>query len=307
MKTALSAKATSISGLLRLRRLADQEFGTQDNLIVGVNGSYARQEVTAGSDVDLFYLLEGNHELSPSRRESFEKTIQEAGFKLPSKDGVFSKELKSQDMLQNIGGLDDSNASLTRRLLLLLEGDWLHNELKFQIIRSDLIKRYVPDSVAKDKIALFLLNDIIRYWRTLCVDYEHKTQDGKKPRGVRLIKLRFSRMLLTFGGILAVAETHDLSAPEKRLRLEHLFSLGVLDRVNHVLGDKAKYLGSIYEEFLAALDDKEIRAALSSNDFEKDANYVNLRKRGRQFKGELIDLLVSHYPKKHPIHHSLVL
>ena len=154
-------------------------FGQEVSLIIGTNGSYARREATSGSDVDLFYLLLGQNGLKTPSRTDFEDRIKKAGFKLPSEGGVFSEALRTEELLKNIGGLEDINELLTRRLLLLLEGEWLFNKDGYLKTRNDLLARYVSDRTPKDKIALFLLNDIIRYWRTICVDYEYKTVDGK--------------------------------------------------------------------------------------------------------------------------------
>ena len=109
-------------------------------------------------------------------------------------------------------------------MLFLLEGEWGFNQEAFEKLRSDLISAYVSDTLDDDKLALYLLNDIIRYWRTICVDFEYKTSDGTKPRAIRLAKLRVSRMLLCFAGFVAVAEAVDMTAKQKRDRLVSLFS-----------------------------------------------------------------------------------
>ncbi|RYE59937.1 MAG: hypothetical protein EOO82_03855, partial [Oxalobacteraceae bacterium] len=46
----------SEDGIARMRAAAAELIGDDDRFIVGVNGSYARREVTGGSDVDLFVL-----------------------------------------------------------------------------------------------------------------------------------------------------------------------------------------------------------------------------------------------------------
>jgi predicted nucleotidyltransferase len=301
------ARLRSEEGVTIVRQLASEVFGEDTNLIIGANGSYARREATGGSDIDLFYLISGNGALASTKRQNFERMIKDAGFELPTEGGVFEYALRTEDLLKNIGGLEDTNASLTRRLLLLLEGEWLFNQYGYLKARSELLARYVTDKTPRDKIALFLLNDIIRYWRTICVDYEYKTSDGKKPRGIRLVKLRFSRMFLVFGGIIAVAETVDLEPEQKLRRLENLFSLDVLTRVESVLGDQAQKVSALYDEFLAALDDDNVREKLSSNEYEDAVEFTDLRRKGREFKDVLLASLSAKYPAGHPIHKALLL
>ena len=51
-----SARDQSEKTLQILRSVAVDVLGSDPDLIIGVNGSVARREVTAGSDVDLFVL-----------------------------------------------------------------------------------------------------------------------------------------------------------------------------------------------------------------------------------------------------------
>jgi hypothetical protein len=65
----------------------------------------------------------------------------------------------------------------------------------------------------------FLLNDLIRYWRTICVDFEGKQAqaEGDDPKWVsRNAKLRTSRKLLFAGGLVPLLLCHLLRADEMR-------------------------------------------------------------------------------------------
>ena len=60
-----------------------------------------------------------------------------------------------------------------------------------------------------------------------------------KAREIRLIKLRFSRMLLYASGVLAIGQGHGLSYEKKIESLRALFGTYPIDRIQSVVGEKA--------------------------------------------------------------------
>lgn len=300
----------SEEGLERLRKEAANLFDGQVDLVVGVNGSYARREATSGSDLDLFFLFENNLEAAANASNEFTPRLQALGFRSPSSGGVFEDPLSISDLLNNIGGREDSNDTITRRMLLLLEGDWIYNRSAFDSKREKIVAAYVPETLRKDQICLFLLNDMIRYWRTICVDFEYKIKAGDKAKAIRLIKLRFSRMLLYFAGVVAVAETHGLEPLEKRARLTELLALPAIERLRTVGDDRANPAIELYCEFLNRLDDKKIRAILddASPDVQNKPEFSELRELSHKFRDELATLLQDLCPlDKHPLQLALML
>ena len=285
----------------KMRAAAKDMFENPSNFIIGVNGSIARGEATSGSDVDLFFLSldEDPESLKPLGlfQSQFGDKLNELGLKPPAKGGVFEVPHSTAATLKTIGGQNDSNETITRRMLILLEGEWIYNKAAFLGFRSKLIDQYVPDDIEDKKICLFLLNDIIRYWRTICVDFEYKTVKDSKPRAIRVIKLRFSRMLLYFAGVLAVAETYNKNPTDKKAELEKLLAIPPVERVQKILGSKSKASMDIYAEFLISLDDDKIRKKLenSDGDGEETEEFKNLVEKARKFKNELILLLINHY------------
>ena len=303
-------KRRSEEGLAQMREIVASLIGHDDRLVVGVNGSYARREVTSGSDVDLFVLFRKDAITEAGRlQESVRTKLSEAGFEMPASGGVFEEPLAISALTQTIGGQEDSNVSITRRMLLLLEGEWIFGEQTFDDARNRLLAQYVPETIRSEQIAMFLLNDIIRYWRTICVDLEHKVLIGGKPRAIRLIKLRFSRMLLFVAGVLAVGETFDVDRSEKLKRLNELLALPAVERVGHIAGDKAASLLGIYAEFLDALDDQGVRQALSqqSPDGEESQEFETLRAKAQEFRDLLLVMLREHFGSTNPTLSALML
>jgi hypothetical protein len=145
------------------------------------------------------------------------------------------------------------------------------------------------------KICRFLLNDVIRYWRTICVDFEFKTADANKPRAIRLIKLRLSRMLLYFAGVAAIRETAGKNAASKRATLAHLLAKPPVERLCEVFGIE-HMAGALacYATFLNAIDLPEVRGRLDANGKLglETTEYRDLTEVAREFRGELISLLL---------------
>jgi len=153
------------------------------------------------------------------------------------------------------------------------------------------------------------LNDIIRYYRTICVDFEFKTFEDDKDWGIRNIKLVFSRKLLYFSGVLAVAETMQRSRDEKIRVLTELFELPVGDRIIKICGEQAFHALSLYDFFLGELASDEIRQGLEKTK-ETDRTtepFRRLKDEGHHFSWRLMSLFRQTYDISHPIHRLIFL
>lgn len=305
------ARILSEDRLRLMREIAKNFLDGQPNLIAGVNGSVARREMTSGSDVDLFFLTtDGDLGKAESAQIRYRTALEEAGIKMPSAGGVFEKPISTNDILSNIGGNKDTNDLLTRRMLFLLEGEWVHNQSEFTNLQNQLIEHYVTDNLEDRKICQYLLNDIIRYWRTICVDFEEKTTAGDKPRAIRLIKLRFSRMLLYFGGVAAISQTADRPAIEKRKTLIELLSKPPIERITESFhGEEVRNAINAYATFLGAIDSGDIRNKLDkqgSSGLDTD-EYKELVEVARQFRDHLRKLLIHPETGEHRITSAILL
>ena len=275
--------------------------------LVGVNGSYARREATKGSDIDYFFLATNNDISSLRERQTaFEDFVRmHTNLQLPASDGVFAEPLPVNDICR-IGGQGDSNVTLTRRMLLLLEGEWLFNESGFHDVRSRLLEKYLYDQPGEDKICMFLLNDIIRYWRTICVDLEQKIYADNKPREIRLIKLRFSRMLLYASGVLAIGQGHGLRYEDKKRSLNALLAKHPIDRIQFIAREAAAPVLDLYAEFLKALGTPDIRDSLA-DEGRNSLVFEDLRHKAGRFRDDLHHLFQNHLEDDNPSIRALLL
>jgi len=300
------AKSFSEHNLGRLREAVKPHIPT--DAIIATFGSYARREASDLSDID--YVIISNDISSLSRpSEEVEKAIKSIVEIEPSPDGAFGKVIQRSEILKNLGGDQDSNQSLTRRLLLLLEGEWLAGEAHFKELRRELIERYVAATKRDHQLALFLLNDIIRYWRTMTVDYMYKTTEASKPWAIRNIKLVFSRKLMYASGLFSVAMTADRSEAAKVDILEKLFEMPALDRLCYICGD-ARFSNafSCYELFLSQIDSSDVRDRLKKieTDDHSDPIFRKLKNEGHHFTRELLSLFEQTFHATHPIRRAVM-
>ena len=111
----------------------------------------------------------------------------------------------SQELVDRIGLESDTNLSHSRRVLVLEESrSLLHPALHDRLVKR-ILERYLFDySVQESRVPRFLMNDILRYWRTVAVDYQAKRWEELRAKkwGLRYLKLRSTRKL-TFAGSLA--------------------------------------------------------------------------------------------------------
>ncbi len=153
-------------------------------------GSYARREASAESDLDYFVIVPNFIQSGKQAETASEPAWLQVARSVtgnvvpaaPATGGAFEWMESPDTMLSNIGGDGDSNAKFTRRMLFLLEGEWLSNEAEFNSVRRQILERYIRPGMADHQLARFLLNDIIRYYRTMAVDYEFKTVEGDAPK-----------------------------------------------------------------------------------------------------------------------------
>jgi predicted nucleotidyltransferase len=290
-------------------RLAKLLPGRDYAIVAG--GSYARREASDQSDLDYFVICE-SAKLSPRAEEDFptiKKTLKAVVQKEHATDGAFGKIVSIDQMGKNIGGRLDDNDTITRRVLFLLEGEWLYNEVQFNNYRNQIIGKYINASISEHQFCRFFLNDLIRYYRTVCVDFEHKTKEQGKAWGTRNIKLVFSRKLLYFSGILVAAETWQHTYKTKVEILNNLLSLTPIQRVGAVCGDKADPALKAYDEFLRKMGDPVIRKMTekaSGIRRTQPEEFRLLKNEGHHFSWMLAKLLKDTYDSSHPIHNALI-
>ena len=309
--SAAEADATRVHQLLceRLRQFRS------DDVDLVVFGSLARGEWTTGSDVDWTMLIDGqanaDHRTIARDVETSLGELEYNGTKLkpPGSQGVFGNMAFSHEIIHHIGGQADSNRNTTQRILLLLEAKAVRpldkdRDGPFERMLRQILNRYLlsdsnfhSQADKQSRIPRFLLNDVVRYWRTMCVDFAYKDweQAGKKW-ALRNIKLRTSRKLLFVSGLFTVFSCFENEALQRvegednyLLRLQgHLLEYVHSTPLNIIawslkdigLDEEAATLIDHYERFLSYVNDAAVRehlAALSEDDVYADDQFLKCR------------------------------
>lgn len=283
-----------------------------------VFGSLARREFTSGSDLDWTLLVDGHAD--PDHRDAtdrIESWLQSEGLRPPTPGGAFGELTFSHDLVHRIGGGDDTNRNTTQRLLLLLESTPVFGSDEHERVVRQVLTRYVEEDLvgALDSpygVPRFLLNDVVRYWRTMAVDFADKRRDRRGDKwALRTAKLRMSRKLMYASGLLICFSCDFLlprldrpSQPAKTKHVvDHLTGLvktTPLDVVAWVmlscfetLSEPTARLFAAYDEFLGLLDDPEWRShmeALTPAEVDGDERYRVFKKLADRFENALTEI-----------------
>lgn len=197
----------------QLRKLisSKDEITKPDGLCIYTTGSIGRGEASQNSDLDIFFVKTGKSSDNSNRLKPLEKakifsatdTVRSA-MKLPSLTEQFLEIHYLEDITSSIGSPDeDAKNIFTARMLMLLEGKYLFNEMIYTEALNRIIDEYFRDyhDNKDDFIPLFLLNDIVRFWKTLCLNYEKSRNMGHERKSGKRFKLKYSRLLTCFSMI----------------------------------------------------------------------------------------------------------
>ncbi len=274
---------------------------------VVANGSLARGEVTSQSDFDAYPLYTAG---AKARAEKlFEDIKQVANLKEFAAEGAFGFAIPASTMKKKIGGQGDDNRRFTRRMLLILESTPIGNDDVYRDTLSGVVARYINDDITDKQIGRFLLNDIIRFYRQMCVDFEFKTVEQTKPWGIRYTKLIFSRKLIYFSGLMMCAELAGLPASQKRSYLLEKIRLPPIDRLLSILGPTILPALSEYDRFLGLLDDRTSREDLSKVEMLRATHsplFKDVKASGHRYSTHLVEVIRDRYDVTHPVREALI-
>ena len=224
------------------QRLASAEGIARGKACVYVTGSFGREEASQHSDLDLF-IVGGTAPDDAAKRllsnldeiclkAQLIHTVRDLHFPEFSGDGEYLEHYTVAQLVHSLGTPeDDATNTFTARLLLVLESRPLVGDDVYHTAIDDVIAAYWRDypSHQEDFLPAFLANDILRLWRTFCVNYEARTQTEpdarKRKRRLKNYKLKHSRLLTCYSALLflmAVWREKGTVTPDDALRMVQL-------------------------------------------------------------------------------------
>lgn len=254
----------------RLEGMREHLVGTDcdpDSSVV-LFGSWGRQELTNHSDDDWAVLVNGAEQKGVCPAPKQIEELIGVDERKPGAQEIFGCAIFCQKLVERIGLDEDDNKNLTRRLLLLLESVAVLNEPAQRNCWLRVLEGYLDDSVKDYRPPRFLLNDMIRYWRTVCVDFVGKERAGTGEKwALRNLKLRLSRKALFAGGLLPVLLCHRYAAGDIHPFLVEVLQKPSIDRVAWAfleLGaiDAGVRAIAAYDRFIGMLGDTDVRSEL---------------------------------------------
>lgn len=208
-------KDFSLNMLDKLKKSMQERFVGDENLYrrlcVYACGSLGRLEMSEGSDLDLFFILSNDKEGNCCEVSNINKYIffsqmhtinEDLHFPSPSKGGMYWDFICENELLDIGSRKEDYTNSLTARMLMLLESKPLYNDDIYYYLLDKTIQLYFSDYADHQEnfYPMYLMNDILRYWYTLTLNYEYRRdpKDTPNEKYWKRMKLKFSRLLTCF-------------------------------------------------------------------------------------------------------------
>jgi hypothetical protein len=285
-------------------RLKTAEGLAEGKACVFATGSFGRCEAGPYSDLDLFIV--GKRDGKPGLdgvEGSLLKQLDEICIKadliqatremnIPefSGDGRYLTHFSVHEFTKTLGTPeDDVTNTFTARLLLLLESRPLLESAVYREATEDVITAYWRDyeDHKTDFMPAFLAKDILRLWRTFCVNYEARTEripEIEKAKGkLKNYKLKHSRLLTCYSALLyllALYGNQQTVSPSDAMTMINLTPTErlewLLDRPDlaHAHGTTSKLLDQ-YEHFLETTNADERELVRRFTDKETSRSHMS--------------------------------
>lgn len=288
----------SESRLGQVRSMLSTKVGKimEGKACVYATGSYGRAEASKHSDLDLFILGETEQEVRALKnldeilvKAGIIEVTRELEFPEFSGDGRYFTHYTVKEMTEILGKPeDDSENTFTARLLLLLESKYLVESTVYERGIDKVIDAYWKDydDHEADFMPAFLANDILRLWRTFCVNYEARTKQiperEKIRRKIKNYKLKHSRLLTCYSALIYMLAVYKRDGTVSRDDIRDMTRKTPTERLEWLKSENSFSVscGSVdsllsqYEKFLKTTNKNEEDLIAEFSDSERASKHM---------------------------------
>lgn len=244
----------------QLKKDLKNEFPEDDafykHVCVYTCGSLGRLEMTNKSDLDLFFIImngksKKRHD-NPSNLEKyrfFSKmhiVNKNQNFEDPSGQGKYWEFIHQNNLLDIGSRHEDFNNGFTARMLLILESKPIYNNRAYNTLIKKVVKRYFVDFEENKNnfYPLYLMNDILRYWYTLTLNYEYGRDpgDSDQEKNWKRLKLKYARLITCFS-MLACLYKKDIKPKD----VERFIGMTPLERLDMLASENSKIAEIVHD------------------------------------------------------------
>jgi len=298
----------------RLKILCDQlekleSLKRLKSLSAFVCGSYGRLEANPNSDIDLFFInVDETNGVKLSKLDvivfqaDLINILNELKFKELTDDGRYLQIHDLWDIRKKLGSDEDDFLNyFTTRMLLLLESKPICNKAVFDKLLDCVVSYYFKDyhDHEKEFHPVFLLNDILRFWKTLCLNYEHnrhlkdiendanESEKSLKKAKVHLknLKLKYSRLMTCYSMVIPLADEQKITD----INIKGIIKMNPLDRISLFRQQQKKLVDDIigdYVKFLKETAEDDILTSMTNKSY-RNTQFEN----ARAFSSKMYSLL----------------
>ena len=278
-------------------------------------GSVGRGEMSDKSDLDIFIARDRSLRAPLTNLNEIRlkarliEVSRELKFPEFTDDGDYVKSYDvKEDFILKLGSRkDDYDNVLTARLLLLLESRPIVGATFYKQVIDEILAVYWRDYSQNSAsfLPVFLMNDILRFWKTLCLNYEERTADattGKKTahpnigkRRLLNYKLKYSRLLTCYSAVVylqAILQRDGGSvSPDAATEMVATTPTQRLEYVASVVKSTEQPIATILKNYARFLDTCEAGKSALETQFE-DAEFKRDRfAEAKQFGSDVFSLL----------------
>ncbi len=254
------------------QRLADAHLDA-DVLTVAASGSLGRMEAVAGSDADLIIVLrDGILADSPQGRHACDAVwaaLEPLQIQRSRSGGIFAIPTTPAALCHPAarGRIDEDLPTFGKRFQLLCDTQPIYGAAAYEQLLANVIAWYTAAPPDQPSVPWwqYLLNDLIRYYRSLCAAAQWDRSQTAGFMRMRRFKLAHSRTVMYAALLCALGECSQAAGVPQR-QLHAALHLTPLERLawSYAAAQDAGILTvtAVINRYLDALGDTEFRRAL---------------------------------------------